>query len=104
MTFNVSFSKEEVASGKPLYNLRAFEFRLTVKELRERACFIQKDGEIFHTYSTYARGLDILLPMYNWLDLTAKGRDEEGISRMRWRGFGIMTGTRSEGPGRERSH
>jgi predicted dithiol-disulfide oxidoreductase (DUF899 family) len=33
-------------------------------------------GEIFHTYSTYARGLDILVGAYNYLDLTPKGRNE----------------------------
>ena len=38
-----------------------------------------ENGEIFHTYSTYARGLDILLTMYNYLDMTPKGRDEEGM-------------------------
>jgi predicted dithiol-disulfide oxidoreductase (DUF899 family)/uncharacterized damage-inducible protein DinB len=37
------------------------------------------DGQIFHTYSTYGRGLDILLTTYNYLDLTPKGRDEEGM-------------------------
>src|SRR5271165_6972894 len=37
-------------------------------------------GEIFHTYSTYARGLDILLTTYNFLDMTPKGRDEEGMT------------------------
>jgi len=36
-------------------------------------------GEVFHTYSTYARGLDILLPTYNILDMTAKGRDEDEL-------------------------
>ena len=36
-------------------------------------------GEIFHTYSTYARGLDILIGAYNFLDLAPKGRNEEGI-------------------------
>ena len=33
-------------------------------------------GAVFHTYSAYARGLDILVGTYNWLDLTPKGRDE----------------------------
>jgi len=36
------------------------------------------DGDIFHTYSTYARGGDALLGTYQWLDLTPKGRDETG--------------------------
>ena len=42
-------------------------------------------GEIFHTYSTYSRGLDILIGAYNFLDLTPKGRDEEGLPHgMAW--------------------
>ena len=36
-------------------------------------------GEIYHTYSTYARGLDILIGTYNFLDLVPKGRDEDGL-------------------------
>ena len=38
------------------------------------------EGQIFHTYSTYGRGLDILLTTYNLLDMTPKGRDEEGMT------------------------
>ena len=38
-----------------------------------------EDGDIFHTYSTYGRGLDILLGTYNFLDLVPKGRDEDGL-------------------------
>ena len=82
--YKVSFSKEDTASGKPLYNygtLAAYG-----EEAPGASAFIKKDGEVYHTYSTYARGLDILLPMYNWIDLTAKGRDEEGIKphEMAW--------------------
>jgi len=36
-------------------------------------------GELFHPYSTYVRGLDILLGAYNFIDLTPKGRNEEGL-------------------------
>jgi predicted dithiol-disulfide oxidoreductase (DUF899 family) len=36
-------------------------------------------GEIFHTYSSYGRGLDPMIGTYNWLDLTPKGRDEDGL-------------------------
>ena len=40
---------------------------------------------MYHTYSTYARGLDILLGAYNFLDLAPKGRDEEGLKHtMAW--------------------
>jgi predicted dithiol-disulfide oxidoreductase (DUF899 family) len=42
-------------------------------------------GEIFHTYSTYGRGLDILLGAYNFMDMAPKGRDEEGLAHgMAW--------------------
>jgi predicted dithiol-disulfide oxidoreductase (DUF899 family) len=37
-------------------------------------------GNIFHTYSTFGRGLDILLGVYNFLDLVPKGRDEQGLN------------------------
>jgi predicted dithiol-disulfide oxidoreductase (DUF899 family) len=36
-------------------------------------------GTIFHTYSTYGRGLDILIGAYNYLDLVPKGRDEDAL-------------------------
>jgi hypothetical protein len=43
------------------------------------------NGEIFHTYSSYGRGLDILLGAYNFLDMTPKGRDEDGLAfSMAW--------------------
>ena len=42
-------------------------------------------GKIFHTYSSYARGLDMLIGAYNWLDLTPRGRDEAGLKHgMAW--------------------
>jgi predicted dithiol-disulfide oxidoreductase (DUF899 family) len=42
-------------------------------------------GEVFHTYSTYGRGLDILIGAYNWLDLAPKGRDEAALAfSMAW--------------------
>ncbi len=42
-------------------------------------------GNIFHTYSSYGRGLDIFIGAYNWLDIAPKGRDEEGLAHtMAW--------------------
>jgi predicted dithiol-disulfide oxidoreductase (DUF899 family) len=38
-----------------------------------------KDGTIYHTYSAYARGIDLLNTAYNYLDLVPKGRDEDGL-------------------------
>ncbi len=75
--YKVSFSKEEIASGKAVYNYGTIPF--PSEEAPGASAFIRKGGEIFHTYSTYSRGLDILLPMYNWIDMTAKGRDEAGM-------------------------
>lgn len=49
------------------------------------AFYKSSDGQIFHTYSAYARGLDILLTTYNFLDMTAKGRDEDSLPHpMAW--------------------
>ena len=42
-------------------------------------------GNVFHTYSSYGRGLDMLIEAYNWLDLAPKGRDETGLAyTMAW--------------------
>jgi predicted dithiol-disulfide oxidoreductase (DUF899 family) len=41
-------------------------------------------GEIFHTYSTYSRGLDAVINAYNLIDLTPKGRDEDTERAMSW--------------------
>lgn len=49
---------------------------------RERpgmSAFVQEDGIVYHTYSTYARGLDVLWGMYQWLDRAPRGRNETGI-------------------------
>ena len=76
--FKVSFSKDELTDGKRPYNYGTMEF--PAEEGPGLSVFYKDEqGEIFHTYSTYARGLDILLTAYNFIDLTPKGRDEEGI-------------------------
>jgi predicted dithiol-disulfide oxidoreductase (DUF899 family) len=72
--FGVSFTQEETESGDACYN-----YRDGPVEGREKPglSVFQKDGdEIYHTYSTYARGLDNLNPVYQTLDLTPRGRDE----------------------------
>jgi predicted dithiol-disulfide oxidoreductase (DUF899 family) len=76
--YHVSFTKEEMAQGKVSYNYGPTEF--PSEEAPGASVFYKNsDGEIFHTYSAYARGLDILLPAYNFLDMTPKGRDEDGL-------------------------
>ena len=49
-----------------------------VREHPGMSAFAIEDGEVFHTYSTYARGLDGLWGMYQWLDRAPKGRNENG--------------------------
>ena len=72
--YQVTFPKEQATSGKPLYNFGTIP--PFGEETPGASVFIEKDGEVFHSYSTYARGLDVFLPTYQWLDITAKGRDE----------------------------
>jgi len=82
--FHVSFTKEEMANGKVYYNYDMQEFP---SEEAPGISVFYKDttGEIFHTYSSYARGLDMLLGTYNYLDLVPKGRDEDGLAlTMAW--------------------
>jgi predicted dithiol-disulfide oxidoreductase (DUF899 family) len=82
--YHVSFTKDEMANGQVDYNYAMGQF--PSEEAPGASVFYQDGaGGIFHTYSTYARGLDILLGAYNFLDLTQKGRDEEGLAfSMAW--------------------
>jgi predicted dithiol-disulfide oxidoreductase (DUF899 family) len=82
--FHVSFDKSELDSGKAYYNYNAGTF--PSEEAPGLSVFIKNDkGEIFHTYSAYARGLDILVGTYNLLDLVPKGRDEDDLAfSMSW--------------------
>jgi predicted dithiol-disulfide oxidoreductase (DUF899 family)/uncharacterized damage-inducible protein DinB len=70
--------------GKVYYNYGVSEF--PAEERPGLSVFYKPAGEdIFHTYSTYSRGLDILLTTYNFLDMTPKGRDEEALAHpMAW--------------------
>jgi predicted dithiol-disulfide oxidoreductase (DUF899 family) len=84
--YHVSFTPEEKArnNGKVQYNYELTEFG---SEEGPGASVFYKDksGDVFHTYSSYARGLDILVGTYNFLDLVPKGRDEGGLAfSMAW--------------------
>ena len=48
-----------------------------VREAPGMSAYVLEDGAVYHTYSTYARGLDGLWGMYQWLDRAPKGRNEE---------------------------
>jgi predicted dithiol-disulfide oxidoreductase (DUF899 family) len=75
--FHVSFRPEDKSGGKVEYNYEMTEF--PSEEAPGLSAFIKQDGAVFHTYSTYGRGLDILLGAYNFLDMAPKGRDEDAL-------------------------
>lgn len=82
--YHVSFRAEDVAAGRAQYNHAPFGGSMT--DLPGLSVFFKDtDGTIFHTYSTYARGLDPLNSAYQLLDLVPKGRDEAGLpATMAW--------------------
>jgi predicted dithiol-disulfide oxidoreductase (DUF899 family) len=75
--YYVSFTPEELAKKKAFYNFISQDPRISE---REGVSVFYKDtiGRVFHTYSAYERGTDILNNTYNYLDLVPKGRDEDG--------------------------
>jgi len=81
--YHVSFTKEDEEKGRIHYNYATCEF--ISDELPGLSVFYKdENGDVFHTYSTYARGLDMLVGTYNFLDLVPKGRDENPASTMDW--------------------
>jgi predicted dithiol-disulfide oxidoreductase (DUF899 family) len=99
--FNVSITEEQQREGGVEYNYRRGDHPLTAAQvpepvarfaascgtdgrtyMRDRpgmSAFAIEDGVVYHTYSTYARGLDGLWGAYQWLDRAPKGRNETGI-------------------------
>jgi predicted dithiol-disulfide oxidoreductase (DUF899 family) len=75
--FNVSFHPGDIAAGKAEYNYRPLDFE--IEDLSGHSVFLKRDGGIFHTYSTFARGDEMLMAAYMYIDLLPKGRDEEGL-------------------------
>jgi len=74
--FGVSFTQEDREAGRALYN-----FGLTTiqraSDMFGLSVFIKDErGDIFHSYSTYHRGTELLMGAFNWLDSTPKGRNE----------------------------
>lgn len=79
-SFNYDFavSFETDAEGKAMYNYARQQ--VPFKDLQGMSVFAKgEDGSIYHTYSTYGRGQDIVNGAYNILDMTPKGRDEAGL-------------------------
>lgn len=79
--FGASFRPEDVAAGRTTYNYRPY--RGDMEDLHGLSVFVKdRDGRIFHTYSSYGRGGDALIGAHHVLDLTPNGRNE--ASTMDW--------------------
>jgi predicted dithiol-disulfide oxidoreductase (DUF899 family) len=83
--YHVSATQAELAEGEMYYNYRVFKSR---GEEQPGISVFYKDksdnDRIYHTYSTYARGGDLLIGTYNYLDLTPKGRNETNPNHIDW--------------------
>ena len=99
--FNVSFTEAQQREGKIEYNYERGGHAMDMAPVppvvldnanmagtdvatytRQRpgmSAFVCEDGVVYHVYSTYARGLDGLWGMYQWLDRAPKGRNESGV-------------------------
>ncbi len=76
--FQASFTPEELAAGEGYYNFE--RRRVGASDLVGISVFYRNaDDEVFHTYSCYSRGVEMLNGAYHYLDLVPKGRDEEGF-------------------------
>lgn len=82
--FHVSFTEEEIARGGVPYNYGRMDFPQT--EAPGISVFARDDaGAVYHTYSTYGRGVEVVMTTYDLLDLVPKGRDEAGLEYgMEW--------------------
>lgn len=99
--FNVSFTEEQQRAGGVAYNYQrgghamdassvpepvtqiaascGTDARAFTRDRPGMSAFVLEDGIVYHTYSTYARGLDALWGMYPWLDRAPRGRNESGV-------------------------
>jgi len=81
--FNVSFTPEQIKNGTAVYNFGPLEMDMDERE-GVSAFYRDKNGDIYRTYSSYERGIDLMNTTYNFLDLTAKGRDENPEASQDW--------------------
>ena len=81
--FAVSFTEADRTAGRAYYNYGRTKIQ-TSPDMFGVSVFVKDDGgDIFHTYSTFHRGTELLMGAFNWLDLTPKGRNETG-GTMSW--------------------
>src|SRR5437867_4206690 len=81
--FNVSFTPEQLQSATAVYNFAVLDMDIDERE-GVSAFYTDRSGDIYRTYSSYARGIDLMNTTYNFLDLTAKGRDENPDATQNW--------------------
>jgi predicted dithiol-disulfide oxidoreductase (DUF899 family) len=80
--YGVSFTDQELMAGNSVYN---FDHKAPpIRELPGLSVFARDGGDIYHTYSTFARGLEDFLTAYRYIDITPKGRDESQTKGMGW--------------------
>jgi predicted dithiol-disulfide oxidoreductase (DUF899 family) len=80
--YGVSFTAEALEAGEVEYNYRPIRWSGT--EAPGISVFLKEGERVFHTYSTYERGLDMLNVAYHYMDLVPKGRDEEEAGLDNW--------------------
>jgi predicted dithiol-disulfide oxidoreductase (DUF899 family) len=80
--YDVSFTPEELNAGEVEYNYRRTGW--SGSEAPGISVFLIESGQIYHTYSTYERGLDMLNVAYHYMDLVPKGRDEDNDGAGSW--------------------
>jgi predicted dithiol-disulfide oxidoreductase (DUF899 family) len=82
--YHVSFTPEELAAGKAYYNYGVRQNDVSDEQGISVFCR-NESGDVFHTYSCYGRGIDMVNGAYQFLDLVPKGRDEDGFKfSMEW--------------------
>ena len=75
--FGVSFTEADRGAGRALYNYDKIRIQKS-SDMFGVSVFVEDEDDIFHTYSTYHRGTELLMGAFNWLDLTPRGRNETG--------------------------
>lgn len=81
--FGVSFRKEDLSAGRALFNYGTIKIESS-EDMMGASIFARESGEIYHTYSTFSRGIENLMGAFMWEDLTPKGRHQfdDGRSRL----------------------
>lgn len=78
--YHVSFTKDELANGEIYYNYQSIKDQYGFEDLHGMSVFARDEaGDVFHTYSTYARGNEDVISAFSYFDMTPKGRNETRI-------------------------